>query len=265
MKRSSFGTTLAITLLGLMASLGPAACGDDEGDGAGGSGNAGTGGLVDTGASCEVAADCYPGIADDINGEILCLDRVKGGYCTHLCETDDDCCAVAGECETNLVEVCSPFESTGQMMCFLSCEDDDLTPAEGQSGPIDPEEFCQREAGPEFICRSSGGGANNRKICVPGDCGIGAECGSQADCAGDLECVLAFDGGYCTSGTCTANADCPADSLCVDHSDGQSYCLKTCDAESDCTFCRTSLLHASCRDDVGFAEAGTTGEVCVPD
>ena len=34
---------------------------------------------------------------------------------------------------------------------------------------MDPTEFCQREAHPDFICRSSGGGSNNRKVCVPGD------------------------------------------------------------------------------------------------
>jgi hypothetical protein len=110
--------------------------------------------------ACEVIDDCYDGIDHaDLHGEVVCLDRVEGGHCTHLCESDADCCAVEGECETDLAQVCAPFESSGMMMCFLSCEDDVI---EGEE-----ETFCQDHAHPDFACRSSGGGSANRKVCVP--------------------------------------------------------------------------------------------------
>jgi hypothetical protein len=141
---------LTLTLwLGLALGV---ACGDeDDGDADGSPDNAGE--------ICEVADDCYEGV-DGIRGEALCLDRVESGYCTHLCETDEDCCAADGECESALRQVCAPFESSGMKMCFLSCEAEDL---DGQ----DETEFCEENAHPRFLCRSTGGGAENRKVCVP--------------------------------------------------------------------------------------------------
>jgi hypothetical protein len=69
-----------------------------------------------------------------------------------------------------LKQVCAPFESTGAKYCFLSCEAADLRPAADagtDAGAIDPNAYCQREATAQFSCRSSGGGATNRKICLP--------------------------------------------------------------------------------------------------
>ena len=120
-----------------------------------------------TGQSCKVADDCYPGLDGGfVKGEVRCLDRVTGGYCTHLCQTDADCCAVPGECRTGFKQVCSPFESTGLNMCFLSCEAADLRPAP-DGGVLDETAFCQIYGGAELKCRSSGGGSKNRKVCVP--------------------------------------------------------------------------------------------------
>lgn len=113
------------------------------------------------GQPCTAASDCYPGIdAAKLQGEAVCLDRVSGGYCTHLCTTDSDCCAVSGECPGGFPEVCAPFESTGMMMCFLSCEKDAL-------GGLEDAAYCQQNAGEAFGCRSTGGGSKNRKICSP--------------------------------------------------------------------------------------------------
>lgn len=113
------------------------------------------------GDPCVVAADCYPEIDPaDLQGEVLCLDKVPGGYCTHLCETDADCCAVEGECKSGHPQVCSPFESTGQKMCFLSCEADVI-------GDDEEAAYCHEFANAAFGCRSSGGGSENRKVCVP--------------------------------------------------------------------------------------------------
>jgi hypothetical protein len=142
---------LAITLL---CTIGLAACGDDDNhaDGDGSPDNAGE--------MCEVAEDCYPDLEGDLSGDPVCLDKVEGGYCTHLCETDEDCCAVEGECVTDLPQVCAPFESTGMKMCFLSCED-------ALVGEQDSNAYCVENAHPRFICRSTGGGAENRRVCVP--------------------------------------------------------------------------------------------------
>lgn len=115
------------------------------------------------GQPCESPDDCYPEVADlsELRGEVECLDKVSGGYCTHLCQTDADCCAVEGECNSDFPQVCGPFENQPDMRCFLSCEDENLV--DGLTG----DEYCQTYAHPDFGCRSTGGGSANRKVCVP--------------------------------------------------------------------------------------------------
>jgi hypothetical protein len=132
------------------------ACGSDHPSGPGGQ---------QTGSACAVAADCYPGVKDktQILGEVQCLTKVTGGYCTHLCTQDSDCCAAAGECSAGHPEVCAPFENQPQQYCFLSCEQADVSAA----GMSDSTAYCQKYANATFTCRSTGGGANNRKICSP--------------------------------------------------------------------------------------------------
>jgi hypothetical protein len=114
--------------------------------------------------ACKVASDCYPRIdAATLQGELVCLDRVTDGYCTHLCEDDSDCCAVAGECSTGHPQVCAPFESTGKKHCFLSCESDIV----GDAKAADGNAYCSAYANTAFGCRSTGGGSENRKVCMP--------------------------------------------------------------------------------------------------
>jgi hypothetical protein len=144
-------------VIGFVASSvvwGPFACGDDPPPPGG----------EQTGQSCTSAAQCFPNTHDAAlqGGAAVCLTRVMGGYCTHLCTTDTDCCAVPGECRTGYRQVCSPFESTGEKYCFLSCE---VVP--GDAGVTDTEGFCHTYAHASFGCRSSGGGSENRKVCVP--------------------------------------------------------------------------------------------------
>jgi hypothetical protein len=142
------------------------ACGHDDGGG-------GPPPAEQTGMACSAPAQCYPGIDQTtLRGTVECMTAVPGGYCTHLCTADTDCCAVPGECRTALVEVCSPFESLSGQRCFISCEAADLARAQSQgvwglSGDASDTAYCQYFANPNFGCRSSGGGSANRKICVP--------------------------------------------------------------------------------------------------
>lgn len=121
-----------------------------------------------TGQECTSVAQCYSGLDASTlqGGAAVCLDRVTGGYCTHLCKTDADCCAVPGECKSGFRQVCAPFESTGQMMCFLSCEQADLKPAP-DGGVLDSDGYCHTYASAQLGCRSTGGGSKNRKVCLP--------------------------------------------------------------------------------------------------
>ena len=111
---------------------------------------------TDTGNACEVIDDCYPDVDhEELAGDVVCLDRVDAGYCTHQCDTDADCCAADGECaDDSPAQVCAPFESTGLRMCFLSCE--------GES-----DGYCEEEISSDFGCSSTGGGSENRKVCSP--------------------------------------------------------------------------------------------------
>lgn len=248
--RAALGPMIGIALaMGLTAG-----CGDDEET---------TERPELTGSVCEMPEDCYPDLDTEmLSGEVRCLTRVREGYCTHLCTDDEDCCAVEGECQTDLRQVCSPFESTGENVCFLSCEEADVQDA-ADGGVLDEQEFCQREAGMDFACRSTGGGAENRKVCVPEACGVGAGCATDEHCDPELTCATGFDGGYCTVPDCTADADCPGGSVCVTDPDEGNLCMVTCTTEADCSFCREPDLASACVDDVTFVEA-TDVSVCDP-
>lgn len=163
-----------------------------------------------TGSACKVAADCYHDIdaASLQGGEPVCIDKVENGYCTHKCEKDEDCCAVPGECRTGLKQVCASFENSADKYCFLSCEDSDITKAvDGgfseagtvDGGGTDGDEYCHSNASDEFGCRSTGGGSNNRKACLPtgGGDGGGGDGGGKKDAgdAGDASDAADADGG----------------------------------------------------------------------
>ena len=149
-------TRLRWSFVGVAFALAITGCGDDDG-----SSDARSDG--DAGSACAEPSECYPEVEEGelrsggVAGQAttICLADVEGGYCTHTCETDEDCCAVDGECNNAFAQVCAPFQSTGMRMCFLTCE--------GQ----EEANFCQDNAHPDFGCRSTGGGADNRKVCVP--------------------------------------------------------------------------------------------------
>ena len=195
-------------------------------------------GYENTGQACASPSECYPNVDPaDLGGDVQCMDRVTDGYCTHLCTTDADCCAIDGECDTDLAQVCGPFESTGQNFCFLSCEDADV--AEGKrlsasdeyippAGADDATEFCRRWAGIEFVCRSTGGGRDNRKVCVPG----GGSCTNYA--AQDDACK-----GCLVDSCCAEAAACDADPAC-----------------RDLVACRRGCTTAACEDDCDAQHPG---------
>jgi hypothetical protein len=114
-----------------------------------------------TGSTCATASDCYPNITG-IRGTVSCLTQVPNGYCTHSCSSDGDCCHAQGECSNAQAhpEVCAPLENNSATNCFLSCEDSLLG---GMSG----DDYCHQFANQNFGCRSTGGGHNNRKVCLP--------------------------------------------------------------------------------------------------
>lgn len=149
--------TVACATLLAASVLAFAGCDDDDDEAGGGDGD--TDNLEDVGQPCDDVDDCYPEVDHaDLAGEVVCLDKVEDGYCTHYCVDDADCCAVEGECDEqeDLEYVCGPFESTGERYCFISCE-----------GQDDGDGYCQEYAHAAFICRSTGGGSENRKVCVP--------------------------------------------------------------------------------------------------
>jgi len=91
--------------------------------------------------SCDEATDCPP----DDRDAAECLDKDNGAFCTWSCTTDDDCEAI------HPAYICSSFEDEEGFYCFASCEEDG----------------GEQQCGAGFTCRSTGGGAANRKVCFP--------------------------------------------------------------------------------------------------
>jgi hypothetical protein len=144
-------TRLGFAALMIVGALVGWSCGEDDEE--------------NTGSACSDVDDCYPNLEKGkmlVGGGAVCLDKVPGGYCTHTCTQDSDCCAVKGECKTGFPQVCSPFESTGMKYCFLACEG-----AQVEASGMDATAYCHKNANEAFGCRSSGGGTENRKVCVP--------------------------------------------------------------------------------------------------
>jgi hypothetical protein len=173
---------LGIGLAGLVA----VACGSDDDDNPPPAPpDAGPRGVEPAGQACTAPSECYTqfdGGAEEagLQGDITCIDKIPNGYCTHECEDDTNCCAVPGECQTNVRQVCSPFTNVAvPKYCFLSCEDDDIARAIAahadagyyDGGVVDggtvADEFCRSFASIHATCRSSGGGSENRKVCIP--------------------------------------------------------------------------------------------------
>jgi hypothetical protein len=120
-----------------------------------------------TGHACANTTDCYHDVdAAALQGQVTCLTSLPGGYCSHTCASDSDCCAVSGECPGGIKQVCAPLESNAQTYCFVSCAAPDVSQGAGGAAG-DPNAYCASVAGSTFTCRSTGGGANNRKFCGP--------------------------------------------------------------------------------------------------
>lgn len=113
-----------------------------------------------TGQGCMVVEDCYPGVDPALLPGVDCVEKFPGGFCTHTCEVDEDCCAVEGECADGLVYVCSPYENDKTKRCFLGCGAEVL-------GDVDGAAHCSNYVSPAYVCSSSGGGPENREVCRP--------------------------------------------------------------------------------------------------
>jgi hypothetical protein len=99
-------------------------------------------------APCDEPEQCSDLVPEDATAE--CVDKEGGGFCTWSCTEDAGC---DGDQDDDWDFVCSPFESNPGMYCFPACNED---------GEDDLDE-CP----PGYGCRSTGGGADNRKICFP--------------------------------------------------------------------------------------------------
>lgn len=92
--------------------------------------------------ACDIADDCaFP--EDAVAACVEKSDALK--FCAVTCDADVACDVVDDAFDW----VCAPFESSPESYCFPACADE---------GP---------ECPPGYGCRSTGGGADNEKICFP--------------------------------------------------------------------------------------------------
>ncbi len=157
------------------------------------------------GAFCLTAADSWP----------------AAGYCTHACDTDDDC-GPGARCS-------DPIGESGTRVCFATCC------AGGGCG-----------RGGMACTTSLGASGIGFDACLPGDpsAADGDACDSFGDCAPESVCnddLFEAPGGYCVTIGCTPGNDAtcaPAgDGLCVDDDpfDGNPpFCVDRCTNAGDC-------------------------------
>ena len=102
--------------------------------------------------ACESSEDCEGLVPEDV--EEQCIGNLDdgSGFCTWSCVDDLDC---SEEFDDDFDYLCASFESESGKFCFPGCREDDPE--------IPDDEVCP--AG--YECRSTGGGAQNRRICFP--------------------------------------------------------------------------------------------------
>lgn len=201
---------------------------------------------VDVGAPCEAPADCRPDMDPD-DGDAVCLDDVPGGLCTLDCETDDDCCP-GGAC--GRAQTC--VEHDGRSLCMVSCTSDDIAPQN------DADVYCNGNANPATTCEQV---SPEQRVCIPGECGLGAACDDDDECAQGLACIGEFEGGYCSVAGCESNDDCPDDSLCIVQGEG-TMCAKRCELEVECWSCRPREVRATCGSAEEYVSTLSSAPVC---
>ncbi|MEZ4235296.1 MAG: hypothetical protein R3F59_03885 [Myxococcota bacterium] len=111
---------------------------------------AGCGGGSALYAPCEAADDCPA--PEGVQAE--CLDKSGAGFCTWSCTVDADCAFD----EDAWARVCAPFEDEGGTHCFPACNEGDATTGADGTGAVCPDGYG---------CRSTGGGADNQRVCFP--------------------------------------------------------------------------------------------------
>ena len=139
--RASMNWTMTLSCAWLLCT---ASCKSDDDGGADGE----FAGLYD---ACQSNEDCAETVPEDAEGQ--CIGQLEdGGFCTWSCVDDSDC---SEEFDEDFDYLCSSFESETGKFCFPGCREDDPD--------IPEDEVCP--AG--YECRSTGGGAQNRRICFP--------------------------------------------------------------------------------------------------
>ncbi len=104
-------------------------------------------GSTDFYAACEAAAQCESLVPESATAQ--CVEKEQGGFCTWSCQSALDC---AGDADDEWEFTCAPFESSPGLYCFPHCN----------------QEVSDNLACPEgYGCRSTGGGADNERICFP--------------------------------------------------------------------------------------------------
>lgn len=99
--------------------------------------------------------DCFEGL--EIQGDAICFTQVEGGYCSHTCTSNADCCAVEGECDPAFDYVCTGLEERSGSFCFVACN------LEGFSGG--DQSICDAVA-EGLECRNTGRGVGSQ-VCLP--------------------------------------------------------------------------------------------------
>lgn len=286
------GLLLAAVIIAL-ASLGPAGCGDDAGDGAssdagpeaprggrggrgGSAGSAGAASIVPlpdhaAGKSCQADKDCGTGtcltaLQGAFGGGAM---EAPGGYCSAACMTNADC-GEGGACSGAFAGFGGVGATLGR--CLKSCGSD----AECREGYR-----CVNALGMQVTDPSTPdptGGLLGASGCEPlpatdklADGIVGKKCTDAADCGGGrcetVVGMMAYPDGYCT-GACLKDSDCGATASCTLPLSGAGTCYLTCGSDSDCREgyrCRSNGGVMQCVPGAAPLADGVAGSACTAD
>jgi hypothetical protein len=222
------------------------------------------------GKSCEVDADCEPGMCLTIfvasSGGMM---EAPGGYCSLGCMSNAECGASA-TCSGAFAGFGGIGATPGR--CLKSCAMD----ADCREGYR-----CVTALGMPVTsgAQDPTGGLLGGNACEPipetqklADGLVGNPCEKHSDC-GEGRCqrasgMLAYPGGYC-SGACLEDADCGAQGICTPPATGGAgSCSLRCEADSDCREgyrCRSVSNQLQCAPGAKPLPDDVVGQACESD